>query len=133
MSRVSQIAPRSRCVSHVSAVIGGDEQRYRTQLPRRYAFFEGHFTTYAVLAGGVQLQELVLPCIRAARPAIGPLERLDGVKFLARIAPGDELVVRLSGLAEGRRVQFEIWCGDTRCTSGKLHFAAAAEGGESKE
>lgn len=112
---------------------GGDEQRYRTQLPRRYAFFEGHFTTYAVLAGGVQLQELVLPCIRAARPAIGPLERLDGVKFLARIAPGDELVVRLSGLSEGRRVQFEIWCGDTRCTSGKLHFAAAAEGGDSKE
>lgn len=104
-----------------------DMQQFRTSIPANYAFFAGHFMTYPVLAGGVQLQELVLPCVRAANPGIGALQRLDAVKFLARIAPGDEIVVQLRGFATGERVTFEIWCADTRCTSGKLRFAAAVD------
>ncbi|MCA8949403.1 MAG: hypothetical protein KDE27_07860 [Planctomycetes bacterium] len=103
----------------------GDDgvHRFRTRIPARYAFFEGHFATYPVLAGGVQMQELVLPCVRVAAPELGVLQQLEAVKFLARIAPGDEIVVTLRFGPGGRRPQFEIWCGDTRCTAGKLTFA----------
>ncbi len=102
-------------------------QRYQTRIPDRFTFFEGHFTTYPVLAGGVQLQELVLPCVRVAEPRIGALQRLDAIKFLARIAPADEVEVSIRVDDDASRVQCEIWCGDTRCTTGKLSFTSANE------
>jgi uncharacterized membrane protein len=93
---------------------------FRTRLPEDYAFFAGHFPGYPVLAGAVQLHELILPCLRRVRPEAGPLERLTGLKFPKRICPGDALEVRL-GLNDDRgEVEFEILRGEVRCTQGRL-------------
>lgn len=124
--------PVTREIEWRAAPVDDDgAHRFFARIPERFAFFEGHFTTYPVLAGGVQLQELVLPCVRTAEPRFGELARLDAIKFLARIAPKDEIEVRIrfAGGGEGAddRAQFEIWCGDTRCTTGKLTFATSGE------
>ena len=61
----------------------------RCRIPDNYVFYEGHFTDYPVLAGGAQLHELVLPCLRLLCATLPPLEKLDNIKFLARVQPGD--------------------------------------------
>ena len=101
---------------------------FRTRIPEDYAHFEGHFPGYPVLAAAVQLHELVLPCLRAARPRSGPIARLSGVKFPGRIVPGDALEVRLGFDEGGREVEFEIARGTERCTHGRLTLAEP-EGG----
>lgn len=102
-----------------------DEATWRTELPRDYVFYEGHFDGYPVLAGGVQLHELVLPQLRASAGALPALQQLDGVKFLARFTPGETIDLTLKRSAEGDKVTFEIRRGETRCTTGRLHFAAS--------
>jgi len=98
-------------------------RRFGATIPERYAFFEGHFATYPVVAGGVQLHELVMPCVRACGLDHGELRQLDQIKFLGRISPGDVVEVGLRQGAGGR-IEFEICCGDRRCTTGRLTFAA---------
>ena len=101
----------------------------RTRIPETYAYFEGHFPTYPVLAGAVQLHELILPCLRRARPGAGPPIGLAGVKFPKRILPGDTLVVRLVLQDGSREVEFEIDRDEECCTRGRLSLApGAAEG-----
>ncbi|MCK5941620.1 MAG: hypothetical protein KAI24_06610 [Planctomycetes bacterium] len=100
----------------------GDAAVRRAHLPTDYLFYQGHFTGYPVLAGGVQLHELVLPCLRALTGELPPLPQLDGIKFLARFEPGDTIDVALQRTADPRKVTFEIRRGDTRCTSGRLVF-----------
>ncbi len=101
------------------------EHRFRTVVPTRYVFFEGHFTPYPVLAGAVQLQQLVLPCLRRTHPQLGAATRVANVKFLARIAPGDAVEVTIRATAKVDQIDFEIHCGTTRCTAGRLGFASA--------
>jgi len=110
----------------LSRTAGGERHAFRTRLPLDYAFFEGHFPGYPVLAAAVQLHELVLPCLRRARPRAGPVARLAGVKFPRRIVPGDALEVRLDFDDEGRDVAFEIARDGERCTQGRL---ALGDGG----
>lgn len=104
-----------------------DEHRFRTAIPKRYAFFQGHFTTYPVLAGAVQLHEMVLPCARRAFPALGSVRRITNIKFLARIAPGDTVDVTIRTTTKAGELDFELHCGDTRCTAGRIAFQHAAE------
>lgn len=123
LGRDGSALDRSLTWRAVAPLVAG-ERRFRTQIPARYAFFAGHFPTYPVLAGAVQLHELVQPCVRAAWPQVGALQQLDGGKFSARIAPGDdiEVVVRR---ASDHRFEFSIWRADVRCTWGALTFASA--------
>jgi len=100
---------------------------FRTRLPEDYPYFEGHFRSYPVLAGAVQLHELVLPCLRQVLPEVGPLRELTGLKFPSRIVPGDSLEVTLE-LGEGSLVvDFSIDRGGVRCTQGRLRFAAPSD------
>ena len=101
--------------------------RFHTRIPESYLFFEGHFTTYPVLAGAAQVRELVLPCVRSLGLALGALRRLSSVKFLARIAPGDEVDVLVhlpSGVPTNGSVdvRYEIRSGDRRCSVGRAEF-----------
>ena len=109
----------------VSRVDGRERHAFRTRLPADYAFFEGHFPGYPVLAAAVQLHELVLPCLRHARPQGGAVARLAGVKFPKRIVPGDALEVRLE-FRDGHDVEFEIAREGERCTQGRLSLANGA-------
>ena len=80
----------------------------KVSLPADYAWFEGHFDGYPVLAGAVQMKELVLPMVTKAFPELGPLKTMNRVKFLERIVPGDHLVVRVERAIGSSRVRFEI-------------------------
>jgi 3-hydroxymyristoyl/3-hydroxydecanoyl-(acyl carrier protein) dehydratase len=97
----------------------------RCRIPDNYVFYEGHFTDYPVLAGGAQLHELVLPCLRLLCATLPPLEKLDNIKFLARVQPGDLIDVSAKASEDRRSVTFEVHKAEhgVRCTSGRLHFA----------
>jgi len=101
-----------------------DEAAWRTEIPHDYLFYEGHFDGYPVLAGGVQLHELVLPRLRAAAGELPPLQQLDGVKFLARFVPGETVDLHLRRQPQAHKVTFELRRGETRCTTGRLQFTA---------
>tara|TARA_R110002072_G_scaffold303070_1_gene492774 strand:- start:5310 stop:6665 length:1356 start_codon:yes stop_codon:yes gene_type:complete len=100
-----------------------DHATLRTTIPSNYHFYEGHFEGYAVLAGGVQLHELVLPCLRQLCGETPELRTLDSIKFLARIGPGDTIDVVLQRQSDASKLTFEVRKLDTKCTSGRLKFA----------
>lgn len=100
--------------------------RFAVEVPRTYAFFEGHFATYPVMAGAVQLSEVVLPCLRRRVPG-ATVRKVDGVKFLARIAPGDAVVLELRIDAERRRAGFTIARGDERLSIGRVHYEVRSD------
>ncbi|MCB9877034.1 MAG: hypothetical protein H6835_05465 [Planctomycetes bacterium] len=97
----------------------------RTTMPRDYLFFEGHFTGYPVLAGAVQLQELVVARLVDLCGELPPLELIDGIKFLQRIAPGDAIALRLQRSDDARKISFEVSRDGARCTAGRAVFTAA--------
>jgi hypothetical protein len=126
--------PRERTLAwETRAVVrGGDgrfRQTFRTRLPEAYAYFEGHFPAYPVLAAAVQLHELVLPCLRRSRPDLGPLRHLKGLKFLERIGPGECLDVTLEWDTDSVQVDFEIRAKGVRASVGTLVFGQL-EGGQ---
>jgi hypothetical protein len=104
----------------------GERARFRTTVPVDFFGFAGHFPSYPVLSGAVQLHELVRPCLRATC-GTSDATTFQDLKFLARIAPGDtvEVVVRHN---EPRAVwEFEILRGTTRCSAGRVALRAAGE------
>jgi hypothetical protein len=100
-----------------------DTATLRTTIPVNYHFYEGHFESYAVLAGGVQLHELIMPCLRQLCGEIPALNKLDSIKFLARIGPGDTVDIVLQRSSDPSKLTFEVRKQDTKCTSGRLQFA----------
>lgn len=101
-----------------------DTATLRTTIPVNYHFYEGHFESFAVLAGGVQLHELIMPCLRQLCGETPALNKLDSIKFLARIGPGDTIDVVLQRSIDPSKLTFEVRKQDTKCTSGRLQFAA---------
>ena len=100
----------------------------RTTIPVDYMYFDGHFRGYPVLAGVVQLHELVLPCVRRLRPDLPSLSKLSGLKFRSRILPGDAVDILLRWNELGPVVKFEIFSNGQPCTQGRLQFDAAQVG-----
>jgi hypothetical protein len=97
----------------------------RATVPSNYLFFEGHFATYPVLAGGVQLHEVVMASLGKLCPELPPLNKLDSIKFVARIGPGDTIDVLFERTEDHSKVEFEVLKQDVRCTHGRLQFTAA--------
>ncbi|MFW6051015.1 MAG: AMP-binding protein [Myxococcota bacterium] len=97
---------------------------FPVRIPDDCAWFEGHFPGHPVMAAAVQLQELVLPCVRRARPDLGTVRRMTRLKFLGRIEPGDALRVELRWRPGRPAVEFAIRRGETTCSAGHLAFAA---------
>ena len=92
-------------------------------VPTDYAWFEGHFDGYPVLAGAVQLKELILPMLARAFPELGRVERMSRIKFTGRIVPGDTLTIRVERGARRTRVAFEIRKTEEVCSRGVLSLA----------
>jgi len=97
---------------------------YDTRIPHEHAGFDGHFPGFAVLPAAVQLRELVLPCLRAWAPDAGSPRAWSGLKFPARIQPGDALRVVLRPAPDGTRVSFQIERDGEVCTRGTLRLPA---------
>ncbi len=106
---------------------GGEQERVRVdvKLPEDWSWFDGHFEGFPVLAGAVQLKELVLPVVARAFPGLGSVVALHHVKFSGRIVPGDALTVALERAPSRPRVRFEIRRHGELCSSGTLAFGDA--------
>lgn len=104
----------------------GEGVAFAVDVPPRSAWYEGHFPGYPVLAGAVQLQELIEPLIERSGAAVG---RWQGLKFPARIEPGDRLDVRLRGDRAVGKVSFEVRRDETLCTAGVAVLQAEAGNG----
>jgi len=92
---------------------------FEVEVPDNSAWFDGHFPGYPVLAGAVQLQELIVPLVERALPGVEAHE-WTGLKFQSRIVPGDRIEITLAIDADRGKVGFKIRRGDTMCTSGAV-------------
>ena len=99
---------------------------FRVHIPRDYGHFAGHFAGYPILPGAAQLSELVLPCVRRARPDLGRLEQMTRIKFSGRIQPGEQIAIGLSWRDGERTLDFTLHRDDTLCAAGRLSFATGA-------
>ncbi len=100
----------------------GLEVQVHAHVPETYGWYEGHFTGYPIMAGAVQLHEVVLPQVRKSRPELGDLKRITRLKFLDRIKPGDEIRLLLSWTPGSENVEFRIMRDQTTCAAGRLTF-----------
>lgn len=102
---------------------GVSTARFAVDVPPTYVHYDGHFPGYPIMAGAVQLLELVAPSLRRARPDLGRVERFTRLKFLDRILPGDGISVELSWRDEEPTVDFRLLRGDTTCSAGRAALA----------
>ena len=89
-------------------------------IPEDYAWFDGHYENFPVLAGAVQLKELILPVVVRAFPELGDVLSMNRIKFTGRILPGDDVLVRVERGDKRSRIQFEIRKADEICARGTL-------------
>jgi hypothetical protein len=107
-------------------LVGAIEHRTEVQIPRDYPYFDGHFPGYPILPGAAQLSELVLPCVRRARPELRRLMQMSRLKFSGRIQPGDTISVALTLRPDSPALDFALWRGSSLCAAGSLTFAPEA-------
>ncbi|TPV96828.1 MAG: hypothetical protein B7733_02795 [Myxococcales bacterium FL481] len=98
-----------------------DEVHLGIHVPTDYAWFEGHFPGYPVMAGAVQLRELVLAGLRRAWPSVTTPRSWSRLKFTQRICPGDRLVLILRRTSGGATIAFEVRRGTVSCSAGRMH------------
>jgi hypothetical protein len=104
--------------------VESDRAVYRIHVPATYVYFEGHFPGHPILPGAAQLSEMVLPCVRRARPELGPLTRMTRIKFQERIKPDELIDVALTFPSDRQQVDFALRRGETLCAAGRLSFAS---------
>lgn len=101
--------------------------RRSVEVPADWSFFRGHFDGFPILAGVVQMTEIVLPGVRERWPALRHPRRITGLKFRSPILPGEALVLELA-LVDPSKVSFALHRRDQVVSSGTLDFAAASAG-----
>lgn len=121
--------PLSRSVVRVDPATNAQSDAERVsaefRVPDDYIYYAGHFDTYPVMAGAVQLHELLLPLIYQHRPDAGHLQSLHRIKFTGRISPGDLVRVQLEFLESSPELQcaFSCFIGERSVSAGRLSFA----------
>jgi acyl-coenzyme A synthetase/AMP-(fatty) acid ligase/3-hydroxymyristoyl/3-hydroxydecanoyl-(acyl carrier protein) dehydratase len=107
--------------------VQSDDSRERFEIsvrvPEDYAWFEGHFEAYAVLAGAAQLKDLIFPVVERAFPDLGAVVAMRRIKFSGRIRPGDDLTISVERGSKRSRVEFEIRKSSEVCSRGTLTHA----------
>jgi acyl-coenzyme A synthetase/AMP-(fatty) acid ligase len=109
-----------------SCAVQGGSAWMTVRVEAEAPWFRGHFPGRPVLPGVAQLHALLLGACRFAWPELSRVRALPRVRFLAPIAPGDEL--RLSLERDGHTVRFQLDRGEARCTTGIAEFGVV-EGG----
>lgn len=103
-----------------------ERARVEVEIPDDYRWFVGHFDGYPILAGVVQLHDLVLPAIRRLWPTVGVLRELQKLKFLGRIVPGDRVSLGLRYDPRTSVCDFTIDKSERPCAAGRLCFKETA-------
>ena len=96
-------------------------------IPADWHFFRGHFEDFPILAGVVQLSEIVMRELRACWPEHRHLRRVTGLKFRKPIGPGDALELELVRTPPDK-VAFELRRGTAVASSGTFEFLPAEQG-----
>jgi 3-hydroxymyristoyl/3-hydroxydecanoyl-(acyl carrier protein) dehydratase len=108
--------------SFARATLAGDAE---FEIAADHPAFAGHFPGQPVLPG-VVLLNLVMQALErqpARRAALGPIPRIERVKFLAPVGPGSRLQVLLR--EQGAGLAFEVRRGATVVAQGQLGAGAA--------
>lgn len=99
----------------------GNRLRYQTRVPPDLPYFGGHFSTFPLVPGAVELE-----WIRrlAARHPFGRqnIIRIENLKYQQFIRPYDDISVELGYDADKNKLSFTIRKQDAACASGKLVF-----------
>lgn len=111
----------ARCIEE-----GRVSHRVPVHIPETYGAFEGHFPGYPILAAAFQLNDLVLPRIRAERPDLGAVRSVRRLKFLGRIVPDDRLELELRWSQGEPAIDFALSRGDKVCSGGRIIFEGAS-------
>lgn len=96
-------------------------------IPQDWRFFRGHFDDFPILAGVVQLNEIVMREVRACWPEHRHLRRVTALKFRRPIGPGDALELDLVRTPPGK-VAFELRRGSAVASSGTFEFLPTEPG-----
>lgn len=89
-------------------------------VPYDYRWFEGHFESYPVLPAAIQLEALIMPCIRKLNlMEMDTSFQFERLKFIRRIIPGSTVRVCIHSLPRGG-IDFSVECDGTVCTSGRV-------------
>jgi acyl-coenzyme A synthetase/AMP-(fatty) acid ligase/3-hydroxymyristoyl/3-hydroxydecanoyl-(acyl carrier protein) dehydratase len=97
-------------------------QRLQLHIPRTFGAFDGHFPGYPILPAASQLNDIVLPRIRAERPDLEQVRSVQKLKFLGRIVPDDDLDLEISWKEGEQIVDFSLFRGDKICSGGRIVF-----------
>jgi acyl-coenzyme A synthetase/AMP-(fatty) acid ligase len=100
-----------------------DQRTIAFTVPPDWHFFRGHFQDFPILAGVVQLNEIVMREVRACWPEHRHLRRVTGLKFRRPIGPGDALELELVRTPPDK-VTFQLRRGDAVASSGTFEFVA---------
>ena len=99
----------------------GNRLRYQTRVPLDLPYFGGHFSTFPLVPGAVELE-----WVRrlAARHPFGRqnIIRIENLKYQQFIRPYDDISVELGYDADKNKLSFKIQKQDAVCASGKLVF-----------
>jgi 3-hydroxymyristoyl/3-hydroxydecanoyl-(acyl carrier protein) dehydratase len=93
----------------------------RFTIPTNLGYFRGHFDEVPILAGVVQLQQLVLRETRLRYPELSVLSRLSRVKFKRLNSPGEVMDLTLERRSE-LTVLFSLEVAGQPAASGLLTF-----------
>lgn len=97
------------------------DEIFAMSVPSNYAWFDGHFPGYPVLAAAVQLQEILRPALNSMFGDALQITSLSRLKFTGRILPGDELKLHIIAKGPGD-ASFRISNDREICSSGNVHF-----------
>lgn len=99
----------------------GNRLRYQTRVPPDLPYFGGHFSSFPLVPGAVELE-----WVRrlAARHPFGRqnIIRIENLKYQQFIRPYDDISVELGYDADKNKLSFTIRKQDAACASGKLVF-----------
>lgn len=102
----------------------GDTLEVELRAPADLVYFSGHFPGDPLLPGVVQLNDVALAEVERSWPDLGPLERIQRLKFIHPIRPGDAFTLRLERRTRPGQVALAIRRpGGEVCTSAVLSFS----------
>ena len=99
----------------------GNRLRYQTRVPLDLPYFGGHFSTFPLVPGAIELE-----WIRrlAAQYPFGRqnIIRIENLKYQQFIRPYDDISVELGYDADKNKLSFKIQKQDAVCSSGRMVF-----------
>jgi uncharacterized membrane protein/3-hydroxymyristoyl/3-hydroxydecanoyl-(acyl carrier protein) dehydratase len=119
---LKRVLPVPTLILSNASLEGPNQVSLRVHVPVQSRYFAGHFPGRPILAGVVQMVEVILPTIERSWPDLGRLAEIKRVKFKALIGPGDDLDVHID--RSGSEARFRITRGEQECAVGTLQFTA---------